>query len=81
MASTPAKSSNSLHDAKSRLETAIERLEHALASRATVPSAGSAATDELDAARAEIRQLREKNAAVSARLDATIDKVKVLIDD
>ena len=81
MASTPTKSSNSLQHAKSRLETAIERLEHALTARAEVPSAGSATNDELDAARAEIRQLREKNAAVSARLDATIDKVKVLIDD
>ena len=79
MASMPAKSSTSLEHARSRLETAIERIEHALAARAQAPGATDGGA--LDAARAEIRQLREKNAAVSARLDATIDKVKVLIDD
>jgi hypothetical protein len=80
---TPPKSSTSLTQAKTRLETAIERLERALAQRPkAAPVQGSADPDpELEAARVEIRRLRETNAAVTARLDATIGKVKVLIDE
>ena len=80
---TPPKSSTSLNHAKSRLEAAIDRLDRVLAARVTAaPAKGSAEPNpELDAARLEIRRLRETNAAVTARLDATIGKVKVLIDE
>jgi len=80
---TPPKSSTSLTQAKTRLEAAIDRLEGALARRPkAAPAQGAAEPDpDLEAARAEIRRLRETNAAVTARLDATIGKVKVLIDE
>jgi hypothetical protein len=81
---TPPKSSTSLTQAKSRLETAVERLDRALVARAKAtptPVTGPEPNQELEAARAEIRRLRETNATISARLDATIGKVKVLIDE
>ena len=64
------------------METAIERLERVIERRSAV-SAGSvtAANSALESARGEIRELRETNQVVSARLDAAIGKVKVLVDD
>ena len=73
--------SASMQQAKSRLETAMARLERAIESRAGQAEAGDGLTTELDAARAEIGRLRETNKVVSARLDAAIGRVKVLLDD
>jgi hypothetical protein len=71
--------------AKSRLELAMERLERAIETRAEkVAGQGGAqgnAMGELDAARAEIGRLKETNKIVSARLDAAIGRVKVLLDE
>jgi hypothetical protein len=82
---TPPKPSTSLQLAKSRLETAIDRLDRALAQRAQARAPEAAPptepSPELEAARVEIKRLRETNATVGARLDAAIGKVKVLIDD
>lgn len=73
--------SNNVQQAKSRLETAIERLE-----RAVEASAGAAGTQlqtdsELAAARAEINRLKDSNTAMTARLDVAIGRVKVLLDE
>ena len=68
----------------SRLETAVERLERAIATRAPGPSgaqADSRANDEAMAVvHAEIGEMKDKNKAVAARLDAAIGRVKFLLD-
>lgn len=82
MTGTPPKPSTSLQQAKTRLEAAIDRLERALAQRAPATPAASAESDRaLEEARAEVQKLRETNSTVAARLDATIGKVKALIDE
>ena len=82
VASTPSKSSNSLQHAKSRLESAVERLERTIEARARASQAvGEGGSPELEAARAEIRQLRETNRVVSTRLDTAIGKMKVLVEE
>jgi hypothetical protein len=67
--------------AKSRLELAMERLERAIETRAEKVAGQGGASIELDAARAEIGRLKETNKIVSARLDAAIGRVKVLLDE
>ena len=82
VASTPTKSSSNLQQAKSRLESAIERLERAIETRVRASQgAREGGSPELEAARAEIGQLRETNRVVSARLDVAIGKMKVLADE
>lgn len=71
----------SMQHAKSRLETAMERLERAIETRAERTGASSGLTAELDAARAEIGRLKETNKVVSARLDAAIGRVKAILRD
>jgi hypothetical protein len=71
--------STSMQQAKSRLEEAMARLERAIEVRASGPQAGAGAA-ELDAARAEIGRLKETNRTVTARLDAAIDRFKVLLE-
>jgi hypothetical protein len=73
--------SASVQQAKSRLETAVERLERAIEARAGRLSAPSDTNGELTAARTEIGRLKETNRTVTARLDAAIGKVKVLLDE
>jgi hypothetical protein len=82
MSSDP--SANMQHT-KSRLETAMERLERAIETRAeragAQASVQSGLTSDLDAARAEIGRLKETNKVVSARLDAAIGRVKAILQD
>ncbi len=73
--------SNNVQQAKSRLETAIERLERAVESKAASAGAQQQTDSELAAARAEIARLKDSNKAVTARLDAAIGRVKVLLDE
>jgi hypothetical protein len=67
--------------AKSRLELAMERLERAIETRAEQVAGQGGASIELDEARAEIGRLKETSKVVSARLDAAIGRVKVLLEE
>ena len=73
--------STNVQHAKSRLETAIERLERAVEARAGSTGVQAQTDSELAAARAEINRLKDGNTAVTARLDAAIGRVKVLLDE
>jgi hypothetical protein len=77
----PNDPSANMSHAKSRLETAMERLERAIELRAEKANGQGAAVGELDAARAEIGRLKETNKIVSARLDAAIGRVKAILQD
>jgi hypothetical protein len=77
----PNDPSATMQNAKSRLETAMDRLERAIETRAEKAAGQGAASVELDAARAEIGRLKETNKIVSARLDAAIGRVRVLLDE
>ena len=77
----PNDPSNNVQQAKSRLETAIERLERAVEARAGSTGTQVQTASELAAARAEISRLKDSNRAVTARLDAAIGRVKVLLDE
>jgi hypothetical protein len=77
----PNDPSANMSHAKSRLEMAMERLERAIETRAEKVAMHGGATIELDAARAEIGRLKETNKVVSARLDAAIGRVKVLLEE
>ena len=81
MTTLPNDSSVNMDHAKSRLELAMERLERAIETRAEKVAGQGGASIELDAARAEIGRLKETNKIVSARLDAAIGRVKVLLDE
>lgn len=65
--------------AKSRLESAIDRLDKAIAGRAKAGDKGLA--KELDAARAEVSGLKVTNEKVSLRLDGAINKMKLMLED
>ena len=81
----PNDPSANMQHAKSRLETAMERLERAIETRAEQVGAQAGAqsnlTSDLDEARAEIGRLKETNKIVSARLDAAIGRVKAILQD
>lgn len=77
----PNDTSASMQQAKSRLETAMERLERAIQACTERSASQSGLTSELDAARAEIGRLKETNKVVSARLDAAIGRVKAVLQD
>ena len=73
-------SASVLH-AKTRLDAAMARLERAIESRADRFGAQDGVTGGLDQARAEIGRMKETNKLVSARLDAAIGRVRVLLDE
>ncbi len=77
----PSDPSTNMNHAKSRLEMAMDRLERAIETRAEQVSGQGGETIELDEARAEIGRLKETNKVVSARLDAAIGRVKVLLEE
>lgn len=59
----------------------MERLERAIETRAEQVAGQGGGALELDEARAEIGRLKETNKVVSARLDAAIGRVKVLLEE
>lgn len=81
MTTLPSDPSTNINHVKSRLEMAMERLERAIETRAEQVSVQGGESIELDEARAEIGRLKETNKVVSARLDAAIGRVKVLLEE
>ena len=81
MTTLPSDPSTNITHAKSRLELALERLERAIETRAEQVAGQAGESMELDEARAEIGRLKETNKVVSARLDAAIGRVKVLLEE
>ena len=87
MATNLSQTSANATAAKARLETAIDRLDKAIAAQATSnPGAGGeelaqGLTKELDAARAEVSGLKVTNEKVSLRLDGAINKMKLMLED
>lgn len=76
--------------ARTRLDQAIDRLEQALldkpdAAQSEVPNAApmdvGVSADELAAAQRENSRLRAANENVSERLDATIDRLEILLSE
>ena len=79
MAKDMSQTSANASAAKSRLESAIDRLDKAIAARAKAGDKGL--TKELDAARAEVSGLKVTNEKVSLRLDGAINKMKLMLED
>ena len=79
MAKDMSQTSANASAAKSRLESAIDRLDKAIAARAKAGDKGLA--KELDAARAEVSGLKVTNEKVSLRLDGAINKMKLMLED
>ncbi len=68
--------------AQERLEKALARLEAAVGTN--LPKAGEADTklvEELQSARQELARYKDQNQAVSDRLDAAIDRMRVALDE
>jgi hypothetical protein len=70
--------SSRVEQAQGRLDKAVARLEKALVQRR---EGGTALSKQLAAAEAENESLRELNAQVARRLDATIDRLKAVLKD
>ena len=73
---------NRLQQARTRLENAVSRLEAVSRDRLeTVGEADTELADELRTVRARCETLEQRSRDVSQRLDATIDRVRGLLDD
>lgn len=87
MATSVSQTSANVTMAKSRLESAIDRLEKAIAANAAATSdqdldgANQKLTQELDATRAEVQGLKVTNEKVSLRLDGAINQMKLMLED
>jgi len=68
-----------------RIETSLRRLERAVgkleASLSIAPNADMFLADDLRRAKAEYRALEEVTRSVSDRLDATIDRLKAVLEE
>ncbi len=81
MATGSTQSNISTTQAKQRLNSALDRLDAALAKKVDAPAADDGMQAELDAARREITDLKNKNQTVSARLDTAIGNLKSILGD
>ncbi|MEK9678947.1 MAG: hypothetical protein VW169_11215 [Rhodospirillaceae bacterium] len=81
MATGSTQSNNSVTQAKQRLNSALDGLVAALAKKADAPAADDGLQAELDAARKEITDFKNKNQTVSNRLDTAIGNLKTILGD
>ncbi len=81
LATGSTQSNISVTQAKQRLNSALDRLDAALAKKAEARAADDGLQAERDAARKEIADLKNKNQTVSARLDTAIGNLKSVLGD
>ena len=85
MAKPSTQSTSSIQAAKSKLDTALVRLDKVIKAKAKTTKdsrGGNGKLDkELTAAKAEISELKEKNQIVSTRLDGAIDRMKEILEN
>ena len=72
---------NSDGKAKLRLETALARLEEILEEKVAASENSLILTTELDTAKQENVDLKNKNHSIAVRLDLAIDKMKIILSD
>ena len=72
---------NSDGKAKLRLETALTRLEEILEEKVAASKNSLVLAKELDTAKQEIVDLKDKNRSIAVRLDLAIDKMKMILSD
>ena len=72
---------NSDGKAKLRLETALTRLEEILEKKVAASKDSLVLAKELDTAKQEIVDLKNKNRSIAVRLDLAIDKMKMILSD
>lgn len=80
MADKPPRSSTRVEAAQTRIEKALSRLEAAIESRGAEAGAAADLTAKLDAATAEISELKDRSQQVSDRLDKAIGRVKAILE-
>ena len=80
MADKPPRSSTRVEAAQTRIEKALSRLETAIQSQGADAGASADLNAKLDAATAEITDLKDRNRQVSDRLDKAIGRVKAILE-
>jgi peptidoglycan hydrolase CwlO-like protein len=84
LAKPSTQSISSIQVAKSKLDTALDRLDKVIEAKAKATKGSGGGNGKLDkeltAAKAEISELKEKNKIVSTRLDGAIDRMKEILE-
>jgi hypothetical protein len=78
---TSAKKTPSIQVIKSRIDSALTRLESSVEAKLSSAEQSSRQSQKLVAAEAEILLLREKHLVISTRLDIAIDRMKEIVEN